>query len=182
MTLKTREWLKSPTPLHHLFSFVSMVKYGMCMRDAGCEFDVYQDNLYACHTECKASNPGAVCTHPDVKSNRRIKAVLKSRAVTTAKNTVIIALTNTGYVPYIKNLHQVLHILTENVQVLHIITVMLQQSMKHLQLEKHLITFALQQVAKHLLEATHVFKTNIFVFVRNLFLQLLDSSSLFSSP
>lgn len=115
--------------------YFSMENYGLCMRDAGCDFSVYYANLYACFDECRAADPGAVCPHPGVKSNRRIKAVLRSKAITQAKNTVLIALTNTGYVPYIVNLHQ---------------------SLKHLKLEKHLVTFAIQQQAKHKLEEKHI--------------------------
>ena len=79
-----------------------MVNYGLCLRNLGCTFDMYEQYAWACWRECESSGL-AVCPHPTVEklpNIDRLTEILSSKAVDAGsgkKDTVIVALSNAGY-------------------------------------------------------------------------------------
>jgi hypothetical protein len=114
-----------------------MEKYGMCMKSLGCERPMYEDYMYTCWQDCASkANPHALCSHPgaeDLPALDGLEDALRKRPIN--GTTVIVALTNAGYVDYTINLYH---------------------SMKKIGLHTALLVFSLQQEAVDKLAAAGI--------------------------
>ena len=83
-----------------------MEAYGLCLREAGCGLGDYTDYMHACWHECKQRG-ASVCSHPGADSLIKVDgldAALEQRAIN--GTTVMVAMTNAGYVDYTANLYR----------------------------------------------------------------------------
>jgi hypothetical protein len=114
-----------------------MEAYGRCMKGLGCERSMYEEYMYTCWQECTSlTDPRKLCRHPesaDLAVVEGLEDSLRKKAIN--GTTVIVALTNAGYVDYTINLYR---------------------SMEQLGLHAALLVFALQQDAVDSLSAAGI--------------------------